>query len=167
MANVSYYKCEDPEVIQIEVVRQMAILELKARGKAFAEHFGGELLGRNDIHAYSLSGLRFNPPKDINIWTKPNPNDGNIQYPRLKVKKEFKEASAQLLKEYKEKFPTERVSMEPLLQALGTSWGNVLFSPGGFSLFSTESAVYVATGLKLNESCKEILASEFMKAREE
>lgn len=165
MANLTYYKCTSEDALKASQEREQAMRDLKEKGKIFAEYFGGELLGNNSITGFRLTGLHFNPPKDINLWTKPNQNDNGVQFPRLKVTKEFKEASSKLLREYKEKFPIEKVEVEPLLNAIGTTWGNVLFNSGGFEIFGREDAIYVASCLKLNEHCKEILASEFFKAK--
>lgn len=166
MRDLSYYRCSDSEVLNQALKRDKEIDILKERGSIFAKHFGGKLLVQNDIHSFKIVGLSFETPKDTTLWTKPEPKQHNFQRPREKVHKTLKDESAKLKAEFDLHFPKENVSLKPLLIAIGTSWGNLIFG-GRFEIFFTKEAVYVATNSKLNDLCKEILASEFSLAAKE
>ncbi len=75
--STAYYKCMSPDVLAVVLARSDAIRELQAKGKIFADHFGGNLLVRNDLHGFKVSGLTFDVPKDVKLWTKPNQKQCN------------------------------------------------------------------------------------------
>ena len=160
----AYYKTSAPEVMTALQARNNEVDALRKKGEAFEAHFGGKLIVRNGVSGYSIAGLVFDPPKPGRLWTLPDHKHGiGQQRPRQSIAKATAEEKAELAKlreEWKAHFPVGEASFEPVLNAMGTSYGNLIFG-GGFAMRQADHAVYVATSVKLNEHMVEILASEY------
>jgi hypothetical protein len=163
----TYYKTNSPTVMAAIQAHETEATQVKLAGLAFADHFGGQLLVQNDIHGYRIAGLRFDPPKPVTIWTKPDRKNVMLQYPRVSGVKATAEEKAELVtikKEWDERRPTQTADFAPVLAAMGTCWTNCIFN-GGFTLFQHAGYVYVSTGTPLAECMQEIFTSEFEAAR--
>lgn len=167
----AYYKTSAPEVLAALDERTEKCAALRARGQALQAHFGAKdlIVSSNSIDGYRIRGIAFDPPKDRRLWTVPDREACGMQRPRQSITKATPEEKAELARlkaDWKELFPTEAVPFEPVLRAMGTSWGNLMFG-GGFSMFKRDGVVYVAASIKLNEQMVEILASEYQAAEAE
>jgi hypothetical protein len=163
----AFYKTSAPEVMEALKQRNDQVEQLRAKGEAFAAHFGGKLIVRNGISGYSIAGLVFEPAKPSRLWTVPDRKSMGQQRPRASIVKATPEEKAELARikaEWAEHFPKGDAPFEPVLNAMGTSYGALLFG-GGFALRQTDSTVYVATSAKLNGLMGEILASEYEAGR--
>jgi len=164
--SAAFFKTTDKAVIDAMATYELAAGHVRQAGAAFAAHFGGELLARRDLHGYRVAGLIFKPAKDDPLWTKPNQQAAGMQQPRASLKKSTKEqrqALASLQADWKARFPTEKADFAPVLEAMGTDWGNLFFS--GFAMFQHGGAIYVSTSAKLAPCMQEILASEYSAAK--
>ncbi len=162
----AYYKSTAPEVLSALAEREEKVSEFRKAGNAFADHFGGKLIVRNGVTGYSIHGLSFDPEKPTRLWTVPDGTAMGAQRPRqsiTKAKPEEKSELARIREEWKAHFPTGEVPFEPVLKAMGTSYGHLIFG-GGFAMRQTGGAVYVTTSAKLNDHMVEILASEYQAA---
>ncbi len=160
----AYYKTNAPEVMAALEQHKKEVDVIRDAGLAFAKKFGGQLLARNDTRGYQIAGLVFEPRKPSRLWT--HPADCGEQRPRQTVVKATVSEKAELavLKaSWKASFPTQESNFEPVMAAMGTSWGNCVFA--GFGMFEHDGHIYVATGAKLAPCMVEILASEYGTAR--
>jgi hypothetical protein len=160
---MSFYKTNDPEVVAAYQALENAAEALKQQAKAFGERFGGEGLIYFSASGHRFAGVRFALQQPLDIWTAWD-KDG-MQRPRSKPKagtsQERRDALKTLHAEWDANAPTERVSMDPFFQSVGTNWGDVMFS--GASWFRCGEEIYFNTRLKL--TAQEILGSEFEAAK--
>lgn len=165
----TYYKTTHPEVRAALDQRSKDYDALRKRGEALQAHFGAQhLVVSNSTDGYRIRGIAFDPPKDARLWTKPDREHLNMQRPRQSITKATPEEKAELARlraDWKEYFPTEYVPFEPVLQAMGTTWGALIFG-GSFAMLDRDDAIYVATTAKLNDRMVEIMASEYAAAEE-
>ncbi|HEY9210378.1 MAG TPA: hypothetical protein VIO56_03115 [Methylotenera sp.] len=166
MSDIKYYKTNNPLVIaafkQLKDDREKLIV----KANAFAERFGGDAIMARSSHEFRVfDGLRFNPEKTDPFWTKPNNKINYAQKPisansmsRLNGKSHL----TALNKEWYESYPKETVSINPLYEALGTHWGEVMFS--GLGWLDGGDYFYVTTPLSLNEHLQEITVTEYRAA---
>ena len=160
---MSTYKTNHPKVIEAfnEYYRQCVALGEGA--KQFAKRFGtDEYLVFGSVHEYRFGGLKFSPPMDRRFWSVPEKKNGT-QYPRKNVTgmtQEEKEVHKTLRSGWDEHYPRMKAETEPVYQAIGTSWSNLLFG-AGMKLFLHDGYLYVKTGAKLADYMVEILGSEF------
>lgn len=164
----AYFKTNDAAVLTAMKQHQAEAEVASTAGKAFADHYGGMLLVQNDLHEYRVSGLCFRPAKDDPLWTKPDPKRANMQRPRTSIKnatKEQKAALAELQAGWKARFPQQKSDFAPVLEAMGTHWGNLFFC--GFAMFQHDGFIYASTGVKLAPCMQEILGSEYQAAQDQ
>ena len=165
----AYYKTTHPEVRAALGARNEAVEALRKRGEALQAHFGAQhLVVSHSTDGYRIRGLAFDPPKDRRLWTVPDREHLNMQRPRQSITKATPEEKAELARlkaDWKAYFPTEGVEFEPVLQAMGTSWGAMILG-GSFAMLDRDDAIYVATTAKLNDRMVEIMASEYLAAEE-
>lgn len=164
--SVAFYKTTDGAALAAWLTYEVDTAKVAAVGKAFAAHFGGQLLTRSDSHGCSIAGLRFVPAKDDPLWTKPDQQASGMQHPRCSLRKGTKEqrqALAALLIDWTAHFPKEKADLAPVLAAMGTDWGALFFS--GIQFFVHDNAIYVSTSAKLAPCMVEILASEYNAAK--
>ena len=144
-------------------------IELLDKCKEFCDLFNAEdVIYEQSASDISFGGLAFSPEKDRKFWTIPTRNDP-FQNPRASLKKACKQDRLEhkaLLKKWNDNRPKVCVSKDKLYESIGTNWGNLMFSSGGFSLFRHNSFIYVKTSVSLNEHMTEILGSEFKSAKE-
>lgn len=167
MRNGAYYKTNDPAVMAALQERSKQVRAVLDAGKAFANAFGGgDVIWRNDSRGTEFIGVRFEPKKDARLWTHPDPKQNGIQRPRNTLQKATPDEKAEL-KALREKwnaeFPRIKYDMGPLLAAMGTDWGNLLFA--GFGMFQHGGFLWVTTGAKLGPCMVEVLASEYKAAK--
>ena len=167
--SAAFYKTSDPGVLAAMAAYEAEAKKVSTVGKVFADHFGGKLLTNSTSHGRSAAGICFHPAKDDPLWTKPDAQRANIQYPRASLRKSTKgqrAALSELQAEWRARFPTEKADLAPVLASMGTDWGGLLF--GGFAMFQHDGGtVYVSTGVKLAPCMVEIVASEYIAAKAE
>lgn len=163
--SAAFYKSSDPAVLAALSAFDLEATRIASVGKAFAAHYGGEMLARRDVYGYSIAGLHFQPAKDDPLWTKPDAKQANMQRPRNSLRKAAKDqraALAALLADWAERLPSEKAEFAPVLEAMGTDWGNLFFC--GFVMFQHDGHVYVSTNAPLAPCMVEILSSEYRAA---
>lgn len=166
MSDIKYYKTNNPLVLaafkQLKDDREILI----AKGKAFAEKFGGDSIMVRSSHEFRVfDGLRFNPEKTDQFWTKPNKQINYAQKPRScgsTAVRAGKTELAKLIKEWYDNYPQDKVSIDPLYEALGTNWGEVMFS--GLGWIDGGDYFFVSTHLSLSENLQEITVTEYRAA---
>lgn len=164
--SAAFYKTTDGAALAAWLNYEVEAAKVAAAGKAFAAHFGGQLLTRSDSHGRSIAGLRFVPAKDDPLWTKPDQQASGRQRPRASLRKGTKEqrqALAALLIDWTAHFPKEKADLAPVLAAMGTDWGALFFS--GIQFFVHDNAIYVSTSATLAPCMVEILSSEYSAAK--
>lgn len=166
MSDIKYYKTNNQLVLtafkQLKDDREKLI----AKADVFADKFGGNaVMVRSGNEFRVFDGLRFNPEKTDPFWTKPNKKFNYAQKPKSinsTARLHGKTHLAALNKEWYESHPKETVSINPLYEALGTHWGEVLFS--GLGWLEGDDYFYVITPLSLNEHLQEITVTEYRTA---
>lgn len=156
-----YYKTTDAGVLAAAATMKAQNEAMTAAALAFKEKYGAAAAVRlGDSQGTRIGGLKFEPPKNDPSWTKRDKH--SIQAPRatrVKATKEEKAAHAALRWQWEVDFPQERVDYNPMYEALGTNWSNLLFCGLGWAI--RPDAVYVLTSAKLADHCVEILGSEY------
>lgn len=171
MKNSRYFKTTDSAVIAALQKHHDDGDALLTRSKAFALKFGGEqssAIYQNGILGVRILGVKFDPAKPTNSWTQPNYKTNSIQRPRKTITgatDQEKAEHAALYQDWKNSFPAETVPYLPVLQAMGIKEMDILFG-GGFGQFEHEGVIYVTTGAAVGEALTEILASEYIAAKE-
>jgi hypothetical protein len=166
MSDANYYKTTDQKVIAALDFYMAKVNEIRAAANQFAEKFDGKPVFRNGFHGRSFAGLTFTPRKDTRIWTVPKEIDCYMQRPRKTITKATPEEKAELKAlndEWQHEFPREKAELEPVMNAVGTSWSDVIFG-GGFNIFKHDDAVWVRTGAPVAEHMQEVKGSEYMAA---
>lgn len=164
---MSFWKFSSKEALAAleEIERQEH--ELKRRGDEFAALFGGKSVPQRTINEVRFYGVRFDGREYVNpaLWTKATSKQGYAQQPRVKVPANLKRESEALWQIWNEQRPSIKVNHDPLFEALGFDWGNLLFS--GFGMFRHGDVIYVETGAtpKPEAGGVEILGSEYGAAR--
>ena len=163
-----YYKTNAPEVIAALDAAEADRVAMWAQFRVFAKLFGEcDPLSEYSVTGHRFLGLRFSPPRDPSIWTKPD-KDSGIQRPRAHpvrcASPSDKDAHAALLKLWSENYPKARVNVDALYKSFGTDWGS-LFICGVAYFKGVDGFVYVSTGATLAPHMTEILASDCMGAK--
>lgn len=164
--SAAFYKTSDHAVLAALAAFESEASSVAATGKAFAAHYGGEMLARRDVLGYSIAGLRFHPAKDDSMWTKPDPTSAGMQRPRTSMKgasKEERAALGELRADWCARFPYGKAEFAKFLDAIGTDWGHLILC--GFTMFQHDGAIYAATSAKLATCMVEIMASEYSAAK--
>lgn len=163
----AYYKTNEPAVLEAVTQHDEARRTVNKKIEEFAKLFGGEPYTNFSLHSgYRFIGLQFDPPKNSPLWTKPDPRDSGMQRPRVSIQGatlEQKAALAALKAQWQP--PQDRAPVEPMLKAMGTSSGDMLFT-GPVSMFLHDGHLWIMTSVKLAPFMAEVLASEFHAARE-
>lgn len=164
---MSYYKTNDSAVMESVKKHKEELASLFDASKKFADYFGGKHVCTRDFTRIRLCGVKFKPVKDFVLWTKPC-KDYGTQRPRSKAgagaTEEQKIALKTLMAEWIERSPKHQVELEPLYNAFGTNWGELVFA--GIGYFENDGYLYVETSAKLGPQMSEILGSEYMLAKE-
>jgi hypothetical protein len=158
----AYYKSTDPAVIKAWNDYNTESDKVYAAGKLLAKIWKGKPWFRAGLRGTEFAGLTFDPVKEHPFWTKPDRFNG-IQKPRAslaKATKEDREALKSLREEWNADYPKERTNFDPVLAAMGTSYGATMMT-GPLSMFVFGGAMYVMCGVKLAPCFGEILASEY------
>jgi len=167
---IALYKTTEKSVLDAVAERERRIHALNKKGRAFAKKFGGQLLCYEGAAGYHLSGLTFKTPKDCRFWTEPDRLSANRQNPRNSISKgtaqEKKELAALKLK-WEKHFPYETIKLDPILDAVGTSWSAVC-NGGGFDFFTHADTMYFTAGatVKFNSFIEKIGTSEYVAAQD-
>lgn len=155
------YKTSDPAALA-------AFAEFTAKRDALAEQarligatFDGKPIFSNSLGDVSFAGLVLNnyqSREDKALWTAPD-RQIRVSRPRAgRVTSETKEAQAALRELYISMLPAT-VRFEPVWDAMGVSWGNLLFS--GYRLFELDGAIYFQSSAPVGQVMTEIMGSEF------
>ncbi|WVW77461.1 hypothetical protein Bhz59_00075 [Stenotrophomonas phage vB_SmaS_Bhz59] len=165
-----YYKTKDLAVVAaIETMREEST-RLRDAVKAAGEAFGGEGFCLTGIHGTGFGGIKFSPRKPLDLWCAPDRFGGQRPRTRLTARHRGNATEAQL-KELRDRWaevvgPLTRkgfsVSYEALYKALGTDWGNFIFS--GIGWCESGGYLYVTTKLskeRLADHLVEVLPSEY------
>lgn len=165
-----YYRIENKAALDAWDAEEEAKDDLRASVQPLIDQFGGEPMFSSDATSYTFAGLRFcEQPADQELWRKPGPRAG-IQEPRRTLKKaspELRQRHKELIELWDSLYPeSKRVEKEPLYKAIGTHWGNVLFT--GIAMFRLKNSIFVAYGGTLNcDDAVEINGTEYESARNE
>lgn len=160
---MSFYKTNDPAVLEAYEKERSDKALLQAEVDAFAHRFGGKGLVYAD--PARLAGIKFTPAKPRDLWRAP---DGNgLQWPRSSPLKgataETKAALKALQAEWNEHMPTRKIDTNAVIRALGFSSSCDFFFEG-LTLFRHEGFVYASTS-KAMPRMTEILGSEYEQAK--
>lgn len=167
---MSYFKNTNQAALAAWVAQEQGKARLREDGDKFAAEFDGKAVFSSSADSHSFCGVKLNDyharPDNI-LWTSPDRVSG-VSRPRCSLKKrpewtkeqfvEFKRQLEQLEQRYKSAPWPARIDREPFWNAIGTSWGELLFA--GISAFEHCGALFIKTDLKL-EGCTEILGSEY------
>jgi hypothetical protein len=167
---VRYYKSTDAALLEALTIHDDQVNVLLEEGKKFAEGFGGLAIYYNTLSEFRIADLvafpMESPIRVSPLWTRPDPKNNRAQRPRRTLQRATAEEKLELI-ELREKWvkshPTKVVSFAPVLKAMGTEWGDLLFH--SFSYFQHDGLVYVGTSAPLNDGMVEILGSEFDTAK--
>jgi hypothetical protein len=162
------YKITNPKAVQACKAYDANRDTLTELGREFASHYpNSKAVYSHSVHGCHLHGLSFTPVNRSPLWTLPQRDGGDAQYPRKAPARgvkgdERREQVAQLKvlnAQWDAHFPNASFDREPVLAALGTDWGSALLN--GIIYFEHEGVVYVKTTIKPHDSWQEILGSEF------
>lgn len=160
------YKTNQPAALAAHRAYTAAVQELRAKGKAFVERVGAKdfVFQSGSGLGTRIAGVVFEPPRDRLLWTVPDKQMCGVQRPRSNLAKATPAQRAELRElgaDWRAHYPSERVSWEPMLEAVGLSSGALIFS-GAFALFEHDGWLYLKTGaLPQADHLVEILASEY------
>lgn len=163
------YKTTDPATLAAMQAHADQVDAIRAEAKAFCEHFGAATPAYSNSISSGLYvyGLVFEPAKDTLLWTAPD-RETRCQRPRHRPKTGTSKGQRLELKalqaDWELRFPKDRASWEPVLDAIGTDWGPLFFH-GGFSMFEHAGVIYIQTSVQLADHCVEIFGSEYEAAR--
>lgn len=162
-----YYKTNDASALEAVDAYNKEANSIRAEGLKLAEYFGGKLLVNNSVYGFRVAGLQFDPPKSTVLWTVPDwQTSAGKQRPRKTIAKatpELKAELKQIQEKYNELFPKREADFNIVLSALGTDWGELLFS--GLSYFLHDGYIYFGCSVKVADHMQEILASEYEAAK--
>jgi hypothetical protein len=162
---MSYYTITNDKAVQAFKEFETAKAALIEQATKLADHFGGKPIFSNRVERISFAGINFhnfNQLENNHLWMKPKASNSFASSPKYgKPKAADREALEAIKATYNAMFPAE-VSREPLLKAIGTDWGNCLFTP--LSLFLHNDVIYLNTRLTLKDAT-EIFGSEYEAAK--
>ncbi len=136
----------------------------------FAAHFDAEPAIGFSVTGHRFHGFLLNnyeTREDKELWRIPRKQNQMISNIRASVKDKILKPRLEVLQE---KYSTLKPNLyqtctDDLLTAMGTDWGNLLFS--GIAWKMRNNIFYVETSVKLNENMTEILGSEYREAMTE
>jgi hypothetical protein len=150
---MSYYKITNEKAVQAFKSFEASKVELIEQATKLAAHFGGKPI---------INFHNFNKLENNHLWSKPKASSSFASSPKHgKPKAADREALEAIRTKYNAMVPDE-VSRQPLLKAIGTDWGNCLFTP--LSLFLHDDVIYLNTRLSLIDAT-EIFGSEYDAAK--
>jgi hypothetical protein len=162
---MSYYKITNEKAVQAFKSFEASKVELIEQATKLAAHFGGKPIFSNQVERISFAGINFhnfNKLENNHLWSKPKASSSFASSPKHgKPKAADREALEAIRTKYNAMVPDE-VSRQPLLKAIGTDWGNCLFTP--LSLFLHDDVIYLNTRLSLIDAT-EIFGSEYDAAK--
>jgi hypothetical protein len=162
---MSYFKITNEKAVQAFKSFEASKVELIEQATKLAAHFGGKPIFSRRVERPSLVGIYFHNFAQLennHLWVKPKASKSFASWPKYgKPKAADREALEAIRAKYKAMMP-EEVSREPLLKAIGTDWGNCLFTP--LSLFLHNDIIYLNTRLSLADAT-EIFGSEYDAAK--
>jgi hypothetical protein len=162
---MSYYKITNDKAVQAFKTFEAGKAELIEQATKLATHFGGKPIFSNRVERVSFAGINFhnfNKLENNHLWSKPKSSSSFASSPKFgKQKVADREALEAIRTKYNAMVPDE-VSRQPLLKAIGTEWGDCLFTP--LSLFLHDDVIYLNTRLSLIDSV-EIFGSEYEAAK--
>lgn len=178
MSTTRYYRVSHPEALDALHQYQQRKAELHQACEAFAAQYPGAKPAFGfSVHGSRFLGLRFDPAEANWMWTRPEPRSGDVQRPRrtlpAAMARKGREARAtalselrQLLKRWDDTYPKlTDSSMDGVWRAIGTHWGDLLFSGIGFFVDPGNKAWYVATSATLDPRCEEVTGGVYEAAR--
>ncbi len=158
---MSYYKITNATAVQTFKDFDTAKANLIEQATKLADHFGGKPIFSNRVECISCAGINFhnfNQLENNHLWFKPKATNCFASTPKHgKQKAADREAQEALRATYYAMKP-EPVSREPLLAALGVSYGDCLFSR--LDMFLHNDVIYLDTWLKPIDAI-EIFGSEY------
>ncbi len=164
---MSYFKISNETAVKAFKDFNAAKAALIEQATVLANHFGGEPIFSNRIDTVSFAGINFhnfNQLENNHLWLKPKATNCFASTPKHgKQKAADREAQEALRATYYAMKP-EPVSREPLLAALGVSYGDCLFSR--LDMFVHNDVIYLDTSLTLIDAT-EIFGSEYQAAKNE
>lgn len=155
---MGFYKTNHESVLNAVKAFHAAKSELFDEAKKFSEKYGGKEVVLHDGISINFAGLKFDPPKNKELWTIANYKNHFVQSPRKVTQ------NKELYKQYHADFPSKRVTLNEFYKALGTDWGNVIFNGLGW-FEGADGYIYVDYDLKLADHMIEILGSEYEEAK--
>jgi hypothetical protein len=162
---MSYFKITNNNAVQAFKSFETSKAELIEQATKLATHFGGKPIFSNRVERISFAGINFHNFKQLennHLWRKPKASSLFASSPKYgKPKAADREALEAIKAKYEAMMP-EEVSREPLLKAIGTEWGDCLFTP--LSLFLHDDVIYLNTRLALTDAT-EIFGSEYEAAK--
>lgn len=158
---MSYYKITNETAVQAFKAFDAAKANLIEQATKLADHFGGKPIFSNRVECISCAGINFhnfNQLENNHLWFKPKAANCFASSPKCgKPKAADREALEAIRAKYNAMMP-EEVSRIPLLEAIGTNWGDCFFAP--LSLFLHDDVIYLDTRLSLIDAT-EIFGSEY------
>lgn len=159
---MAFYKSNHPEVIAACDLVHAEKMALYAAANALAAEVGGKAVYSVSITGDTFYGIAFERPADTMIWMVPE-RKSRAQRPRKKPKAgataEQRAAHQALVATWKAKVPTQTAGGDAMFEAIGTEWGQLMFT--GISYGVRDGWLYVSTKAKLNDRMTEILGSEY------
>lgn len=164
---VHYYRVDTPAALAAWATYRAECAEVVAEAKAFAARFvGAAPVFAAGLHGRRFHGLAFDPPMPTDIWTHPDQHESNVQRPRTRIvgkearkNPERVEALRQARSTYADHLPRRTAHIDPVLEAIGTDWGTLLFS--GYMIAECDGALFVRTAAELGTPCVEITGGQF------
>lgn len=162
---MSYFKITNNNAVQAFKSFETSKAELIEQATKLATHFGGKPIFSNRVERISFAGINFhnfNQLENNHLWRKPKASSSFASSPKYGKPKAADRKALEAIKAKYEAMMPEEVSREPLLKAIGTEWGDCLFTP--LSLFLHDDVIYLNTRLSLADAT-EIFGSEYDAAK--
>lgn len=156
---IRYFRFTTPLVLDAMCQFKADVAAMNKKANDLAADFSGTPLYSHSIHGTHFAGLVFDPPKDSTLWTKPDRKSAGLQRLRTNVPAKHREELETLKARWKSLETTNEASLDAVLKACGTDWGNLLFAKFGYVM--TDSAMFIATSLDLSANGEEITGGEF------
>lgn len=155
------FKTSDPVALAALAEFQVKRDQLVQQARIIGAVFDGKPIFSNSLGDVSFAGLVLNnyqSREDKALWTAPD-RDTRVSRPRAaRVTGTTKEEQAALRELYSSMLPAT-ARFEPVWDAMGVSWGNLLFS--GYRLFELDGTIYFQSSVPVGEVMTEIMGSEF------
>lgn len=159
------YKTNDHAVLSALAAFVTKRDQLAEQARLIGATFDGKPIFSNSVGDVSFAGLVLNnyqSREDKALWTTPD-RDTKVSRPRMsRATGTTKEQRQELRQRYTSMLP-ETVCFNQVWEAMGVSWGNLLFG-GGYHLFELNGWLYFQSGAPVGEVMTEILGSEFNEA---